>query len=519
MKPENTKAKIFAIAYIVIAVVLFVLSKTNPFLVDEFNIYWMMTGSSLLLGIMLLLGKAGATTAIYFSRIFVGSLFIVSGLIKANDTIGFSYKLEEYFEPNALGSMANFWTYFYDYSLLLSILVAVVEVLLGIMILVGVQAKWATLKLFAMTVFFGWLTYYTASCNDAQMLAMKEGRDFTQMCVTDCGCFGDALRGSVGRSLTPWESFYKDTTLFVYVLLMLMYSGRIKLNTLKDDSIILPLSIIGITAFSGGLFGWMFPTYFAIATVVIYLVLKHMVIKPVKKDVSLIAAFLILTLGFCYYTFNYLPIKDFRPYAVGNNLVEQMKSAEELGLESPKHAILYTFKNKNTQKDTIIYSSDFLDYKLYSDVSFTATYEAVSYDGPSVKIKDGYEPPISEGEFEFTDLDIFQRVLHSENYVILVVAYSLEKTNVATFQKLNELHTLATSKGAEMYGVTNTVHLTEEFSKKHNINYPITGGDEKILKAVVRSNPGVLLIKGGTVIAMWSYKGLPSVKAFEKLLE
>ncbi|MFP5470651.1 MAG: DoxX family membrane protein [Bacteroidia bacterium] len=518
MKPESTKAKIFAILYIVIAISLIVLAQIKPFVVDEFNVYWLMTGGSLLLGLLLLLGKVGAQTAIYLSRIIVGSLFVVSGLIKANDTLGFSYKLEEYFEPNALGSMANFWTYFYDYSLLISIIVSVVEVVLGLFILFGVYTRLVTLKLLLMTIFFGWLTYFTASCNDAQMLAMKEGKEFTQMCVTDCGCFGDALRGSIGRSLTPWESFYKDATLFFYVLLMFAFSSKIKLNTTKDDIIILPASLVGIAAFSGGLFGWMFPAYFAAVLMVAHLLVTRIAKKELMKNTIIISISLITTLVFSIYTLNFLPIKDFRPYAVGKNLVEQMKSAEELGLEAPKHAILYTFKNLKTQKDTIVHSSDYLDYKLYSDEHFKNTYENVSYDGPSIKISDGYEPPISEGEMEFTDLEIFQKVLHSENYVILVVAWNLNKTNTSAFIKLNEIHQIALKKGAEMYGVTNTVNAIKQFSKQNNINYPITGADDKILKAMVRANPGVMLIKGGTVLNMWSDKGLPSANEFEKIL-
>jgi uncharacterized membrane protein YphA (DoxX/SURF4 family) len=518
MKPENTKAKIFAIFYLLVAVALFVIAQIDPFLVDEFNIYWMMNGSAFVLGILLLLGKMGVTTSIYFSRIIVGSLFIVSGLIKANDTLGFSYKLEEYFEPNALGSMAKFWTSFYDYALLLSITVAVAEIVLGAMILFGVLARFTTVKLLAMTIFFGWLTYYTASCNEAQMLSLKEGKEFMQMCVTDCGCFGDALRGSVGRSLTPWESFYKDITLLLFVLLMTFYSGRIKLNDVKDDIIILPLSVLGIVLFGGWLFGWMFPTYFTLAIAVGYLIIKQAVKKPLAKDASILGLSVVFSLVFSLYTLNYLPIKDYRPYAVGKNLVEQMKSAEELGLEAPKHATLYTFKNLKTQKDTIVYSNDYLDFKLYADEHFKTTYEAVAYDGPSVKIKDGYEPPISEGEMEFTDLDIFQNVLHSENYIILVVAWNLEKTNASAFKKLNEIHQVAKTKGAEMYGVTNTVHLSEKFAQEHAINYPITGADDKILKAMIRANPGVMLIKGGTVMNMWSDKGLPSAKEFEKIL-
>jgi len=88
---------------------------------------------------------------VHLSRIVVGSVFIVSGLIKANDTLGFSYKLEEYFLPNALGS---FWTMFYDYSLPLAIIVCVAEVVLGLSLIFGTKYKVTIIAITGFLVFF-----------------------------------------------------------------------------------------------------------------------------------------------------------------------------------------------------------------------------------------------------------------------------------------------------------------------------------------------------------------------------
>src|SRR5690554_4553986 len=234
-----SKSRILGIALIAVSLVMIVIGIAKPEIVDAFNIYWMATAAALLPGILLIANKQAA--AIYLARVVTGSVFIVSGLIKANDTIGFGIKLEEYFDENALGA---FWANFYDLATPIAFLVSGIEVILGLAVIYGIRMRLTSLILLLMTLFFGWLTYYTASCNDQQMAAITAGEAFNRVCVTDCGCFGDAMRGSVGRSLTPWESFYKDLGLFFLTLVILFRSSRIKLNTIAIDLYVLPLSFI-----------------------------------------------------------------------------------------------------------------------------------------------------------------------------------------------------------------------------------------------------------------------------------
>src|SRR5688572_15797627 len=94
-------------------------------------------------------------------RILVGSLFIVSGLIKVNDVIGFGYKLEEYFADTALNFPG-----LVEYVIPVAIFIVIGEVLLGVALLLGVWPKVTTSLILFMTVFFLWLTNYTASCID-----------------------------------------------------------------------------------------------------------------------------------------------------------------------------------------------------------------------------------------------------------------------------------------------------------------------------------------------------------------
>ncbi|MFL0352134.1 BT_3928 family protein [Xanthomarina sp. GH4-25] len=138
---------------------------------------------------------------VQLSRILVGVLFIISGLIKLNDPLGFSYKLQEYFSADVLNI-----TFLEPYALAISIFVVIFEVILGVFLLIGYKPKFTVWSLLGMIVFFTFLTFYSAYFEK----------------VKDCGCFGDAI------PLTPWESFYKDVILSVLILILFFGVKHIK---------------------------------------------------------------------------------------------------------------------------------------------------------------------------------------------------------------------------------------------------------------------------------------------------
>lgn len=137
--------------------------------------------------------------ALNFSKWFVGLLFIFSGLIKANDPLGFGYKLQEYFDVFHL-SFLNGW------ATGIAIILCVLEIVLGALLLFGFWRNQVAKGLLALIIFFTFLTFVSA--------AFKV--------VTSCGCFGDAI------PLTPWQSFTKDLVLLV--LIVYIYLNRSKVN-------------------------------------------------------------------------------------------------------------------------------------------------------------------------------------------------------------------------------------------------------------------------------------------------
>lgn len=159
-----------------------------------------------------------------FSRIFVGILFIVSGLIKLNDPIGFSYKLAEYF-----GEPVFNMPFLVPFALAIALFLVILEVVLGVMLLIGYKSKFTINSLLLLIVFFTFLTFYSAYFD----------------VVRDCGCFGDALR------ITPWQSFTKDVVLLFFILILFFNRKLVKPlfgNTVQN---ILAFASIALCAFMG----------------------------------------------------------------------------------------------------------------------------------------------------------------------------------------------------------------------------------------------------------------------------
>ena len=141
------------------------------------------------------------------SRTLVGALFIVSGLVKANDAVGFSFKLHDYFAADVLDL-----PFFLEYTYPLAVFICISEILLGLAVLVGAKMRITAFSLLLMILFFDGLTFYSAYFNK----------------VTDCGCFGDAIK------LTPWESFAKDVVLSVLIFIIVAFHSKVKYQTNKQ---------------------------------------------------------------------------------------------------------------------------------------------------------------------------------------------------------------------------------------------------------------------------------------------
>jgi len=150
---------------------------------------------------------------LWLTRLGVGGLFIFSGLIKANDPLGFSYKLEEYFEEFAkiftehgLGLLAHPMEWLAYIALPMSMFIVVLEIVLGVLTILGVQMKKVSIWLSVLILFFTFLTFVSWKYD----------------LVRTCGCFGDFW------VLTPFQSFMKDVILVVGITPIFIYRNSIE---------------------------------------------------------------------------------------------------------------------------------------------------------------------------------------------------------------------------------------------------------------------------------------------------
>ena len=204
--------------------------------------------------------------------------------------------------------------------------------------------------------------------------------------------------------------------------------------------------------------------------------------------------FILMSSGFSLY---YLPIFDFRPYHIGVNIPR--------GMEIPKGAKLPQFKTtfimeKNGQRKEFTLDN-------YPDASWKFI------DSKTVQTSEGYIPPIHD--FSITDnktgLDLTNSVLSHKGYTFLLIAPHLETADDSNFGDIDRLYEYAQSYDIPFYCLTaSTAKAIKRWIDLTGAEYPFCITDEAVLKTIIRSNPGLLLLKDGTIINKWSHNNLPN---------
>jgi len=356
-----------------------------------------------------------------FFRWVTGLLFIFSGLIKVNDPVGTSIKLSEYFEVFAL-DIAPFFRAFIPYSLYLSVFLCVIEVVLGLAILIRYKPKVTTKLLLGMIIFFTFLTFYSAYFNK----------------VTDCGCFGDAIK------LTPWESFYKD------LVLLFMIS-------------------------------WLF---FA----------RHKAVRPENQATRHLAIILttLLNLAIAYYAIAHLPFIDFRAFKVGTHIPTNMQPSEDFQY---KYIMLKDGKEV------------FLD-EYPADDSYE--FKEMILKNPEAK------PKITEYNIWNEEGDWTDYTLQGDKLFIIIT--NTEKANLRSFRAVNILINGLDDTDIESIAITSSERqLFENFRHEVQLAIPYYYGDATVLKTMIRSNPGLIFLRDGKVLAKYHYNDVPSLEEIKEL--
>ena len=204
--------------------------------------------------------------------------------------------------------------------------------------------------------------------------------------------------------------------------------------------------------------------------------------------------FILVSSGLSLY---YLPIFDFRPYHIGVNIPR--------GMEIPKGAKLPQFNTtfimeKNGQRKEFTLDN-------YPDASWKFI------DSKTVQTSEGYIPPIHD--FSITDnktgLDLTNSVLSHKGYTFLLIAPHLETADDSNFGDIDRLYEYAQSYDIPFYCLTaSTTKAIKRWIDLTGAEYPFCITDEAVLKTIIRSNPGLLLLKDGTIINKWSHNNLPN---------
>lgn len=370
----------------------------------------------------------------HIARVLVGGLFIFSGFIKSNDAVGFSYKLEEYFEVFKGDTGLALFDWMAHISLPLAIIICVSEVALGFLLLIGFKRELTLWLLLAQIVFFTFLTFYSACYNK----------------VTHCGCFGDAIK------LTPWESFWKDITLLI--LITLLFSGKEHINPLFNGIISNALTIVAIVA----------------------------------------------SIWFPIHCYRNLPMIDFRAYAPGLSICEGKKPGPNYKPAVYESHFIY----KNIQSGD---TTEFTDKNYpWADTLHWKFHRAL----PSVVISpevDAAKIP----DFTITDLDgnnITDSILGNKNYNFYLVCYDLTKTaqDPELMAKINDFYTLCEKNKINFVALTSSSNeQINDFKHKYNALYDFYNMDGIVLKTMIRSNPGLMLMHDCRVVNNWHYNNFP----------
>ncbi|HRT54947.1 MAG TPA: hypothetical protein P5291_12735, partial [Flavobacteriales bacterium] len=211
-----------------------------------------------------------------------------------------------------------------------------------------------------------------------------------------------------------------------------------------------------------------------------------------------------------WYCYAHLPLKDYRAYAVGKSISEQKALAKP-----PVNEIFLVYKDKSTGEEREYPGNNYP----WNDSVWVATHEFVKQ---RVNVIDPGVPSQVQ-DFRLTDndgVDITDDVLAEPTPVLLIVVKTIGEANTSCLPGIKTLTDAASTAGWYVYGVTATGHdETEAFRHEHQLAFDFVTCDEITLKTMIRSNPGVVLLKEGRVMGQWHCNDVPSLEEAKKSVE
>ena len=232
-------------------------------------------------------------------------------------------------------------------------------------------------------------------------------------------------------------------------------------------------------------------------------------VKNVLKgshEKALITLFFILGFLLSGYCLKHLPVIDFRPYDVGTYIQGEMEMPEDVPMDVYETTLFYRNKESGEKEEFTLatYPKDTLEWEFVTS--------------ESKLISKGYEPPIHD--FGLTDdygYDITDELLSDKAYSLMMISYNIEKADEGSLMAMNQWNYLQNISGDFSFipVTASGTSMKEELTAELGLEYTFYSADEIMLKTMVRSNPGFVLLKNGTIVAKWSHKDFPDISQWD----
>ncbi len=211
--------------------------------------------------------------------------------------------------------------------------------------------------------------------------------------------------------------------------------------------------------------------------------------------------YILATSAYSLYT---IPPFDFRPYHVGANIQKGMEIPK--GAKQPQYETTFILKKNGVEKEFTLNN--------YPDSTWTFV------DSKTVLTDAGYVPPIHDFSIMDGENDITSKVLNAPGYTFLLISPDLTRADDSHFGDVDRIYEYATEHGYHFYGLTaSTNDAVERWRALTGAEYPFYTMDMTTLETIIRSNPGLLLLKRGTIIGKWSHNNLPGQQELSAPLE
>lgn len=271
--------------------------------------------------------------------------------------------------------------------------------------------------------------------------------------VTDCGCFGDAL------VISNWATFYKNVVLIAAAILLVMMRSKLKGFPGKNGAFVLSMTAVAFYVF--------------------------LVVYSIRHE----------------------PVFDFRPYKKGVNIPESMT----IPADAPRDVYKNTFYYKN-RKTGEISKFDDLNYPWQDTLNW-----AFHSMDEAVLVKKGYTPPIHGFSVESREgEDVSGFFLQEDMPVFMLIASNIKKSSRKNQDRINDLAKWALDRNYPFICLTaSTFEETDHFREETGAPYEFFHSDETELKTIVRANPGLMILKKGTVVEKYHHNDIPTSEKLE----